>query len=215
VQAIDLAAGTATVLAFAGAFPQVVRLRRTGDIAGVSLAGATIGTATETAWVAYTVHGRLWSAVPMPLLMVFANAVLARAIVRAGADPLRAIVTALTWSVALFAVASTDGWSTLGLLLAFAYAVQVGPCVCAAYAASSPTGVAAARWVALLGESALWGWYGVACGDVAFSMFAVVGALAALAILLRCRVRSDRRSRRPGPSRRLASGARPARGGLG
>jgi hypothetical protein len=215
VQPIDLAAGAATALAFAGALPQVVRLRRTGDIAGVSLTGATIGTATETAWVAYTVHGRLWSAVPMALLMVLANAVLARAIVRAGADPVRAVATALTWSVALVTVASIDGWSMLGLLLAFAYAVQIAPCVCAAYADASPSGIAPARWGALLGESVLWGWYGVACGDVAFSMFAVVGALAALAILLRCRVRSDRRSRRPGPSRRLASGARPARGALG
>jgi uncharacterized protein with PQ loop repeat len=211
----DVAAGVATMLAVAGAMPQVVRLKRTGDLAGVSLTGATIGVASETAWVAYTVQGGLWSAVIMPALMVVANFVLAVAIVRAGAGPARAAATAITWSAVLAAAATLGGRSTFGLLLALAYAMQVAPCVGAAYSAEIPSGIAPARWIALLGECALWGWYGLARADVAISLFAVVGAAAAVAILLRCRFRSGRRSSRPEPSRHRASGVRPARAALG
>jgi hypothetical protein len=215
VQSTDAVAAAATALALAGSMPQVRRLVRTGDITGVSLTGAAIGVVSETAWVAYTSHEALWSAVPMPLLMVLANLVLAGLIVRAGAGPTRAISSAATWSGLLGAASAFGGWSTLGLLLAFAYAVQVAPCVSSAYAVATPSGIAPGRWAALLFECALWGWYGVARTDVAISTFAVVGAGAAIAILARCRVRSDRRSPRPEPSRRRASGVRPARAALG
>ena len=83
----ELAAVAATVLAATGVLPQCVRLGRTRDPAGVSLTGAMLGVATETAWVTFMVHEHIWSAVTLPILMVVANAALVFWIVRAARMP--------------------------------------------------------------------------------------------------------------------------------
>ena len=160
--ALELAAVVATVLAAAGVSPQCVRLARTGDPEGVSLPGAALGVVTEAAWVAFMVEHHIWSAVTMPVLMVLANASLVYWIVRAGCDVRTAFVAASGWVLVLGAVVSAGGWTTLGFVLGFSYAIQITPTIYSAYRSHVPTGIAPARWLMVMGETSLWMFYGFA-----------------------------------------------------
>jgi uncharacterized protein with PQ loop repeat len=182
---IELTAIGATILAAIGAAPQLVRLLRTGDGAGVSLTAATVGCATEVGWVFYTVQGRLWSAVPVSVLMVVSNVALTVAVARAGAPIKRPVLAATAALVSLAAVTVTCGPLALGMLLPLAYAAQVAPAIWCAYTTWSPSGVAAARWALIAVESTLWGVYGVALDDPALTFLGAIGVSAASSILVR------------------------------
>ncbi|MET0578317.1 MAG: hypothetical protein ABW122_06635, partial [Ilumatobacteraceae bacterium] len=90
----ELAAIVATAVALVSSVPQLRRIIVVGDVAGVSLSFATLGVASELAWITYAVHGRLWSAVPEAIAMTAANGVMAYGLVRAGAARRRALAAA-------------------------------------------------------------------------------------------------------------------------
>jgi uncharacterized protein with PQ loop repeat len=180
-----MAAFTATGLALLGALPQLHRLVRTGDTNGVSLANATLAVGSELGWLAYTAHGSLWSAVPESALMAAAHTVLAILLLRAGVPATRPFIAAAVWSAVLVATTAFGGWALLGAVLPLAYAVQVTPAVVAVYRARCPSGVAVATWAIVLVECALWGAYGLAKGDHALMLLAVVGCGSSLAIVAR------------------------------
>lgn len=182
---IELTALLATSLAAFGVVPQLWRLAGTGDAAGVSLIAATLGVATEAGWVFYTVQGGLWSAVPESVLMLITNVALAKALVRTGAPIGRSLRAAIAWLALLAVVALAGGILALGMMLPIGYAVQVAPAIWCAYRTWSPSGIAAATWVLIGLESALWGAYGAAHGDPAIIMLAGVGLAAAASIILR------------------------------
>lgn len=182
---VELLAVGATALAAIGVVPQLSRLARTGDITGLSATAATVGSATELGWVVYTVDGRLWSAVPESVLMVFTNVALVVAVVRAGGPIGRSLGVATAWLAVLAAVAVTGGPAVLGPLLPLAYVGQVSPAVWSVYRVPSPTGVAVVTWVVIGVESALWGTYSLARGDAALSSLGAVGVVAAAAIVAR------------------------------
>jgi uncharacterized protein with PQ loop repeat len=184
--AVELAAALATILAAVGVVPQLARLVRTGDVNGVSLAAAILGATTEAGWVFYTVEARLWSAVPVAVIMVAANLALATTIQRHGTRIRGPLLAAACWSVVLVAVTAVGGRAALGALLPLAYAVQVVPAIWAVYRTAAPSGVASARWVLIGIESALWGVYGIVHGDRALTALSAVGLVAAAAILARC-----------------------------
>lgn len=182
---IELTAIVATSLAVFGVVPQLWRLVGTGDPAGVSLVAVALGAATEVGWVFYTVQGGLWAAVPESVLMLITNVALARALVRAGTPVGRTLCAAMAWLVLLTSVAFVGGTVALGMLLPLAYAVQVAPAIWCAYRTWSPSGIAAATWVMIGFESALWGAYGVSRHDPAITMLAGIGLAAAASIVLR------------------------------
>lgn len=182
---IELTAVVATTIAVCGVVPQLRRLIRTGDAAGVSLLAATVGAATETGWVLYSVQVGLWSAVPESALMVVTNIALAMTVVRTGTPIGRSLRAAIAWLVVIAIVTIAGGMVALGALLPLAYAGQVAPAIWCAYRTWSPSGVASATWVLIGLESALWAAYGVAHGDLAITMLAGVGLAAAALILLR------------------------------
>ena len=150
------------MLAATGVLPQCVRLGRTRDPEGVSLTGAMLGVATESAWVVFMLESHIWSAVTMPVLMVLANASLVFWIVRVGSDAGAAGVTVASWVVLLVAVAMFGGWTALGFVLGFSYAVQITPTLYAAYRSRVPTGIAPARWAMVMCETSFWMFYGSA-----------------------------------------------------
>ena len=181
----ELAALVATALALVSSLPQVRRIVATGDVRGVSLSFATLGVATEAAWIAYAIHGRLWAALPEAVAMVGCNVVLAVALVRAGVTTLRPIVVGAAWAGVMGATAAVEGASGAAVVLAGAYAVQTAPSIWSAYRTYAPSGVAALTWALVGVEAILWGVYGFAHDDLAMSSFAVIGSLAAVAILAR------------------------------
>jgi hypothetical protein len=185
----ELLALSATVLAVAGAVPQVRRLAHCRDLAGVSVLGPMIGLASEAMWAAYLLDAELCSAVAAPVMMLAANAALVVAAVRAGGRFGRALAAAALWGVGMTAIGLAGGWATVGTALGVAYAVQVAPCVWSAYRTAAPTGVAVTAWIANLGEGVLWVAYGGSCGDHALVLVGIVESGAAVAILARIAVR--------------------------
>lgn len=179
----ELAAIVATAVALASSVPQLRRTIVVGDVAGVSLSFATIGMATELAWLTYAVHGRLWSAVPEAIGMAAANAVMAHGMVRAGAARRRAVGAAMAWLVVMGLAVQLGGIAALGLVLGPAFAVQTAPSIWTAYRTHAPSGVATATWALVGVEAVLWGVYGLAHRDVGIMAFAVVGSLSTAAIL--------------------------------
>ena len=181
----ELAALTATLLAVVAAAPQLRRVLVAGDAAGVSLTSSTLGVSTELAWVVYASASGLWSALPEAVAMSFADAALAIGVVRRGVPAGRAVVAALGWLVVLLGASSLGGLTTLGALLAGAYAVQVGPAIWTVWRTPSPTGVAAATWSLVGVEGALWCVYGLHHGDPAITSFGIIAMVAAAATLAR------------------------------
>jgi uncharacterized protein with PQ loop repeat len=179
----ELAAIVATAVALVSSVPQLRRIIVVGDVAGVSLSFATVGMASELAWLTYAVHGRLWSAVPEAVAMGAANTVMACGLVRAGAPRRRAVGAAVAWIVVMALAVQFAGIAGLGVVLGPAYAVQTAPSIWTAYRTYAPSGVAAATWALVGVEAVLWGVYGVAHHDVGITAFAVVGSVATVAIL--------------------------------
>lgn len=181
----DLAALAATVLAVGGLWPQILRLVRTGDVAGVSLTWATLGAATNVAWFAYALHEELWFAAPCTVAMVCFYSALAVVLTRHGVAARRPVAAALVWAALMAIIGGVGGWAALGVVLGVAYAVQVAPSVWSAYRTWAPSGISPATWAISVVEIALWGTYGVAQRDPAVMTFAFTGVLAGGAILAR------------------------------
>jgi hypothetical protein len=197
----ELLAWSATLLAVAGALPQVRRLAQRRDRAGVSVVGPMVGVASETTWIAYTLDAGLWAAAVEPVLMIAANAALVLTVLRAGGRVRWASVAALAWVAGVTAVGCTGGWPAIGTTLGLAYAVQAGPCVWSVYRVAVPTGVAARTWIANLGEAVLWTAYGAAKRDHALMVLGIVEFAAAVAILLRIALRAPTEARATPPDR--------------
>ena len=173
----------ATVLATVGALPQLRRLLASGDVAGLSISSAAIGVGTELAWAGYTVHERLWLAVPEAALMFATNGLLAVMMLRAGASCRRALRSGLAWVVTLLATFVMWGAAGLAVLLAVAYIVQVAPAMWCVFRTVCPSGVAVGTWAMIGVEAVLWGLYGWWSNDAACLAFGVVGTAAAVAIV--------------------------------
>lgn len=185
VSVFEIAALVATAVSAASRIPQLRRVIVHGDGRGVSLASATLGIGTELAWVGYIADAGLWSAMAESVLMVVANAVLTIALVRWGAVAPRAMIAGAVWLGLLGAVAATNGFATLALVLAVAYAVQLAPAIWTVWRTPMPTGVSSATWVMLAVEGFLWGAYALHHGDPALACFAAISVLAAAATLAR------------------------------
>lgn len=179
----DLVAVVASVVAAVSLVPQIVKLVRTGDRAGVSPSWPALGAITNLAWTLYLGSQALWWAMPSTVLMTaFYGAVLYR-LGRMG-SPLRApVVRGAAWAAILTAITAIAGWPVLGLVLGFSHLVQITPSVWTAYRTRVPSGIAAGTWWLAGFEGALWGYYGWWYSDVPIVLFAIV-ALAGSAVML-------------------------------
>jgi hypothetical protein len=143
------------------------------------------GVASEGAWSVYAAQAQLWAAAPEAILMVVANLALARAIVRTGASTSGPLIASFAWAAVLVATTLFGGWSTLGVLLGLAYAVQAAPSIWSVYRVRVPTGIAPGRWMATVAESSLWVTYGTAHRDRAVALYGLLALIVAVAILVR------------------------------
>jgi hypothetical protein len=185
VDGATLAALVATVVSIACTWPQLGRIRRTGDIAGVSVTAAMLTVGSELGWTAYLSGEGLWSAVPEGAFNIVANALLAVAVVRAGGSARAAFGGAASWLVVLVAARAFGGPAALAALLGAAYAVQLTPAVLTAWRTWSPSGIALTTWTLRLTEAVLWGAYGHVRGDLPLVLFGVFGTVESCAVLLR------------------------------
>jgi hypothetical protein len=186
--------------------PQILKLRRTGDVAGLSAPWAVLTGVNNTAWAGYFAASHYWFAlIPSTSAAVLGGclgAMLSRRRTMTG----RTWAVVGAWTVALVVAAGIDR-RVLGATLAVAFLVQVVPAVAAAYRADRPTGIARGTWRLVLGETSCWAAFGGLTGDGPLSVLGVTGVVSAVLMLRRARLARRATGRRPATG--LGAGASP------
>ena len=184
----------AAVLAVPQFLPQLARLRRTGETAGVSWSWAALTSVNNAAWFGYFALSGFWTAlVPAASATVLAG-VLAVMLARRGTGvPRRPAALAVAWAALLILAAGLFGRASLGTVLTVAFLLQVTPSVWTAFRAEDTTGIAAGTWLLIFGELLCWGVFGVHESDPRLIVLGATGVTASLLVL--ARVARPRRSR--------------------
>ena len=183
----------AAVFAVPQFLPQLTRVWRTGDTAGVSWSWAALTSVSNGGWIAYFALSRFWTAlVPATSVTILAG-MLAVLLGRRGAVPdLRAAAGPAGWSVLLVLAWLSAGRIGLGTALAVSFVLQVTPSVWTAYRTEKPTGVSAGTWLLILAELVCWGIYGVHRSDPRLIALGATGIAASALMLARARPAGDR-----------------------
>ena len=182
LDALPIAAAAFAIPQF---LPQLLKLRATGDTAGVSWAWATLTSVNNAAWFAYFALSAYWTAlVPSCSATLLAGA-LAVMLARRGRARARPAVSIAAWAALLAAVSTVAGRSGLGTLLTAAFVVQVAPSVWTAYRSARPTGISPGTWLLILGELSCWTTFGVHKSDPRLTILGLTGLAASLLMLAR------------------------------
>ena len=208
---VVLAATLATALSTWQLVPQVARSRRTGSTAGLSIAWAAIGLGLNIGWLGYRWSRGLWLSMLSPAITAFLFLSLLRQI--PNTVPHRTDLRAyMSVGLSLLVAAAFGGWPLVGLALSAWSSVQILPAVSSAYRTHGGLAIAPGLWVVGLGQSASWGYYGIAVGDPALVLYGIVMGLGSALILVRLiahrsRPRPIRGALRPTPMPPLPAGA--------
>jgi uncharacterized protein with PQ loop repeat len=167
--------------------PQLRKLRRTDDTAGVSWSWATLTSVNNGAWVIYFALSAYWAAlVPASSATLLAGA-LATMLARRGQTRARPVVLIGAWVALLAAAFAVAGRAGLGALLTAAFLVQVIPSVWTAYRTARPSGISRGTWLLILGELSCWTVFGVHKSDPRLMILGLTGVAASLLMLARIR----------------------------
>ncbi len=121
--------------------PQLARVWRTADAAGVSWSWAALTSLSNGGWIVYFVLSRFWTAVvPAASATVLAGA-LAVLLGRRAGVPRRAAAVTAGWGALLALALAAGGRAGLGTMLAASFALQVAPSVWTACHTDRPTGI--------------------------------------------------------------------------
>jgi uncharacterized protein with PQ loop repeat len=195
----------AAILAVPQFLPQLARVRRTGETAGVSWSWAALTSVNNAAWAGYFALSGFWTAlVPAISATVLAGALTVMLARRAGAVPRRPAALAVAWAALLVAAAALSGRAGLGAVLTAAFLLQVTPSVRTAFRAEDTSGIAAGTWLLIFGELLCWGVFGVYESDPRLIVLGATGVTASLLVLARVAG-----FRGPRTLRRSARGASP------
>ncbi|RZU13234.1 PQ loop repeat protein [Kribbella rubisoli] len=167
--------------------PQILKLRRTGDTAGVSWSWATLTCINNAAWFCYFMASGYWTAsLPSTAASTLAGTVSVM-LVRRGALNRRAVGWIATWAALLALAATLGGRVGLGTLLAAASIVQVTPSLWTAYRTTHPTGISKGTWTLVCGELSCWLLFGLWKTDPRLITLGITGVAASLLMLARVR----------------------------
>jgi uncharacterized protein with PQ loop repeat len=176
----------AAILAVPQFLPQLARLRRTGETAGVSWSWAALTSVNNAAWAGYFAQSGFWTALVPAVSATVLAGTLALMLARRGAGvPRRSAALALAWTGLLITAASLFGRAGLGTALTVAFLLQVTPSVWTAYRADHITGIAAGTWLLILGELLCWGIFGIYESDPRLIVLGATGVTASLLVLAR------------------------------
>jgi uncharacterized protein with PQ loop repeat len=195
---LDAAPIAAAAFAIPQFLPQILKLRRTDDTAGVSWSWATLTSVNNAAWLAYFALSAYWTAlVPSSSATVLAGA-LATMLALRGQARARPAVLIGAWAALLAAGFTVAGRTGLGTLLTAAFVLQVTPSIWTAYRTAHPTGISRGTWILILGELSCWTIFGVHKSDPRLLILGFTGVAASLLMLARIRRTTDiGRSRAP------------------
>jgi uncharacterized protein with PQ loop repeat len=175
----------ATVLAATSLLPQIVKLVRTADPAGVSATWPATGLVINGAWCAYLIQAGLWPASISTFFMVVFYSAIMWALARAGRSLRTSLWRGAATGAVFAAIAAGFGWLVMGTVLGLSQFLQVGPAIFTAYRTRRPTGIAPATWWIAGTEGLLWGYYGWFHRDVPIMIFSVTYVATAVLMLAR------------------------------
>jgi hypothetical protein len=186
---LDYAPIAAAVFAIPQFLPQMLKLRTTGDVAGVSWSWATLTSVNNGAWFAYFMLSGYWAAlVPASSASCLAGS-LAVMLTRRGQANVRPAVLISAWVALLTAGSAVAGSTGLAMLLTAAFMLQVIPSIWTAYRAARPTGISRGTWTLILSELTCWTVFGLHMADPRLITLGVTGVTASLLMLARCPLR--------------------------
>jgi uncharacterized protein with PQ loop repeat len=166
--------------------PQVIKLRRTGDTAGVSWSWATLTSVNNPAWIAYFAVSGYWTAlVPSSSSAVLAGALatmLARRGHAATADVADRGVGRVPHRGIRPGGARRPGNGAHGRPV-----VQVTPSIWTVYRTNRPTGTSRGTWMLIFGELSCWAAFGVHESDPRLLILGLTGVSASVLMLQRIR----------------------------
>ena len=180
-----LAVVVATILGVTALIPQIVKLVRTGDPAGISATWPAIGLVSNAAWSAYLIQAGLWPASISTSSMIGFYALVLWALRPAGAPLRRPVVRGIVWGAVLAMITAGAGWFVLGTVLGFSQFIQMAPAIWTAYRTAIPSGISAVTWWISGIEGTLWGYYGWYHGDIPVMIFAATFFTTAVLMLAR------------------------------
>jgi len=209
---LDYAPIAAAAFAIPQFLPQISKLRRTNDPAGVSWPWATLTSVNNAAWLAYFTLSAYWAAlVPASSATLLAGA-LAAMLARRGQAKARPAVLIGAWAALLAAALAVAGRSGLGALLTAAFVLQVIPSIWTAYRTARPTGISRGTWLLILGELSCWTTFGLHKSDPRLLILGCTGVAASLLMLARIRRTTELQpSTAPGAPADLGSPTAPSR----
>jgi uncharacterized protein with PQ loop repeat len=167
--------------------PQLLKLRATGDTAGVSWPWAMLTSVNNAAWLAYFALSGYWTALVPSASAALLAGTLAVMLARRGQARARPAALIGGWVALLVAGLTVAGRAGLGTLLTAAFILQVTPSLWTAYRTARPTGVARGTWLLILGELSCWTIFGVHQPDPRLITLGVTGVTASVLMLARIR----------------------------
>ncbi|MDF2739437.1 MAG: hypothetical protein K0S88_803 [Actinomycetia bacterium] len=184
LDALPIAAAAFAIPQF---LPQLLKLRRTDDTAGVSWPWATLTSVNNAAWLAYFALSAYWTALMPSASATLLAGALATMLARRGQARARPAVLIGAWVALLAAAFAVAGRGGLGALLTAAFVLQVTPSVWTAYRTARPTGISQGTWLLILGELACWTTFGIHKSDPRLIILGLTGVAASLLMLARIR----------------------------
>jgi hypothetical protein len=136
--------------------PQILKLHRTNDAAGLSAPWALLTGINNAAWFGYFAASRYWFALIPATSAALLGGCLGIMLNRRHTMTRRGSMTIGAWTIILGVAASVDR-RLLGATLTGAFLIQVIPAVTTAYRTRHPTGIARGTWRLILAEVSCWG----------------------------------------------------------
>jgi hypothetical protein len=178
--------------------PQILKLRATDDVAGVSWSWATLTSVNNAAWFGYFALSGFWTALVPSSCATLLSGALATMLALRGQAKARPAVLIGAWAALLAAGFGVAGRTGLGTLLTAAFVLQVTPSIWTAYRTDRPTGISQGTWLLVLGELSCWTIFGVHKSDPRLVTLGFTGITASILMLARIRrISGDERSSVP------------------
>jgi uncharacterized protein with PQ loop repeat len=182
---LDYAPIVATVFALPQFLPQLLKLVRTDDSAGVSWSWATLTSLNNGAWFVYFTLSRFWTALAPASSATVLAGLLAVMLSRRGEASARAAFLIGAWAASLGAGFAVAGSAGLGTLLTASFVLQVIPSIWTAYRTANPSGISRGTWLLILGELLAWALYGFQKSDPRLIVLGCTGVAASILVLTR------------------------------
>jgi hypothetical protein len=166
--------------------PQILKLRRTNDTAGLSTPWALLTGVNNAGWFGYFAASRYWLALIPSTSAALLGGCLGIMLNRRHMMTRRSWTMIGAWTVVLSVAASVDR-RLLGATLTAAFLIQVIPAVTTAYRTRYPSGIAQGTWLLILAEVSCWAVFGAARRDGPLIILGTTGVISALLMLVRAR----------------------------